>query len=268
MNGSTSLDAKAVVPAVLNPIGMARTRWEEMGIDPDFAENQQAVVAAYERLGIRLDCTCTPYYLYQTRYGDHLAWSESSAVCYANSVIGARTNREGGPIRPCRGHHRKDALLWPAPRKNRVPQMVIDVHADTSKWTIADYGALGYHAGKLVGNRIPYFRGITPGADSLKAIGAAMAATGAVALYHVEGVTPEAQKNRYDLSGIEAVPVEQAEITRLVYGYPGRCRCSRLPALLPGRTGRDRPAPCRESRDKTALCLCCTGCDRQKRKNR
>ncbi len=76
----TSLDAKAVVPAVLNPIGMPRGRWREMGIDPDFAKKQQAVVAAYERLGIRLECTCTPYYLHETRYGDHLAWSESSAV--------------------------------------------------------------------------------------------------------------------------------------------------------------------------------------------
>jgi hypothetical protein len=215
-----SLDAKAVVPAVLNPIGMARTRWEEMGIDPAFAGNQQAVIAAYERLGIRLDCTCTPYYLYETRYGDHLAWSESSAVSYANSVIGARTNREGGPSAlaaaiigktPCYGLHLD---------KNREPQMVIDVHADTSNWTIADYGALGYHAGKIVGNRIPYFRGITPGADALKAIGAAMAATGAVALYHVEGVTPEAQKKRYDISGIETIPVEQAEISRLFTDIP------------------------------------------------
>jgi len=215
-----SLDAKAVVPAVLNPIGMARTRWEEMGIDPVFAENQQAVVAAYERLGIRLDCTCTPYYLYETRYGDHLAWSESSAVSYANSVIGARTNREGGPSAlaaaiigktPCYGLHLPE---------NRVPQMLIEVHADTSHWGVADYGALGYHAGKLVGNRIPYFRGIRPDPDQLKAIGAAMAATGAVALYHVEGVTPDAQKNRYDLTGIETVPVEQAEISSIFTDIP------------------------------------------------
>jgi hypothetical protein len=215
-----SLDAKAVVPAVLNPIGMARTRWEEMGIDPGFAKNQQAVVAAYEHLGIRLDCTCTPYYLYETRYGDHLAWSESSAVSYANSVIGARTNREGGPgalaaaiigKTPCYGLHLDT---------KRVPQMVIEVHADTSRWGVADYGALGYHVGKLVGNRIPYFRGIKPDADQLKAIGAAMAATGAVALYHVEGVTPEAQKNRYDLSGLETISVEQAEISRLFTQIP------------------------------------------------
>ena len=191
-----------------------------MGIDPDFAEKQQAVVAAYERLGIRLDCTCTPYYLYETRYGDHLAWSESSAVSYANSVLGARTNREGGPSAlaaalvgktPCYGLHLA---------KNRVPQMVIDVHADTSGWGIAEYGALGFYAGKLAGNRIPYLRSIRQEPDQLKAIGAAMAATGAVALYHVEGTTPEAQKNRFDLSGLDTVPVEQAEIAGLFSDIP------------------------------------------------
>ena len=76
---------------------MDRIRWEEMGIDPVFAKKQLEVISAYDRLGIRLECTCTPYYLNITEYGDHLAWSESSAVSYANSVIGARTNREGGP---------------------------------------------------------------------------------------------------------------------------------------------------------------------------
>ena len=95
----SSLDARAVVPAVLNPIGMPRGRWQEMGIEPGFAERQQAVIAAYERLGVNLECTCTPYYLHETSFGDHLAWSESSAVSYANSVIGARTNREGDRVR-------------------------------------------------------------------------------------------------------------------------------------------------------------------------
>ena len=155
-----------------------------MGIDPAFAERQQAVVAAYERLGIRLDCTCTPYYLYTTGFGDHLAWSESSAVCYANSVIGARTNREGGPSALAAALVGKTACYGLHLAKNRVPQVAIDVRADTTGWGIAEYGALGYHAGKLVGNRIPYYRGIRPGPDQLKALGAAMAATGAVALYH------------------------------------------------------------------------------------
>ncbi len=210
-----TLDAKAVVPAVLNPIGMPRDRWDEMGVSRGFAEKQMAVVAAYARLGIALECTCAPYYLRETSYGDHLAWSESSAVSYANSVIGARTNREGGPgalaaaligKTPCYGFHLAE---------NRKPQVVIAVKAGTADWTTADYGALGYHAGKLVGNRIPYFTGIRPERDQLKALGAAMAATGAVALYHVEGFTPEAQKNRYDVAGLEAIPVEGEDVRRL-----------------------------------------------------
>ena len=216
----SSLNAKAVVPAVLNPIGMPRSRWQEMGINPDFAKKQQDVIAAYERLGIQLECTCTPYYLYETRYGDHLAWSESSAVSYANSVIGARTNREGEPSAlaaalvgktPCYGLHLA---------KNRKPQLVIDVHADASSWSIADFGALGFHTGKFVGNRVPFFRGIKPDPDQLKALGAAMAATGAVALYHVEGITAESQKIQYDLSGLEIITVETKDISCLFKEIP------------------------------------------------
>jgi predicted aconitase len=211
----SSLDSRAVVPAVLNPIGMPRLRWKEMGIDTVFAERQQAVIAAYEKLGVHLECTCTPYYLYETSFGDHLAWSESSAVSYANSVIGARTNREGGPgalaaaligKTPCYGLHLE---------KNRCPQVIIEVQSDKKDWDISRYGALGYHVGKLAGNKIPYFRGISPEKDQLKALGAAMAATGAVAIYHVDNVTPEAKKNRYDLTGLDIVTVEAAEIDKL-----------------------------------------------------
>jgi len=214
------LDARAVVPAVLNPVGMPRGRWQEMGVDPAFAEKQNAVIAAYERLGIRLECTCTPYYLNSPGYKDHLAWSESSAVSYANSVIGARTNREGGPAAlaaaiigktPCYGLHLS---------ANRKPRMVIDVATGGGEVSIAHYGALGYYTGKIVGNRIPYFRGIRPDADRLKALGAAMAATGAVALYHVQGVTPEAKKVSADISGLETITIERGDIDRLFTEIP------------------------------------------------
>jgi predicted aconitase len=216
----SSLDARAVVPAVLNPIGMPRGRWKEMGIEPVFAERQQAVIGAYERLGVNLECTCTPYYLHETSFGDHLAWSESSAVSYANSVIGARTNREGGPgalaaalvgKTPCYGLHLDN---------NRNPDVVIELKSDENDWGIARYGALGYHTGKLVGNKIPYFLGITPDNDQLKALGAAMAATGAVALYHVKGVTPEARKNRFTISDLEIISIEPAEINQLFTDIP------------------------------------------------
>lgn len=233
----STLDAKAVVPAVLNPIGMPRRRWQEMGIDPDFARNQQAVVAAYERLGVLLECTCTPYYLRETSYGDHLAWSESSAVSYANSVIGARTNREGGPgalaaaligKTPCYGLHLPE---------NRVPQVVIEVKTPEYEWSIATFGALGYHVGKLVGNRIPFFTGIYPDRDQLKALGAAMAATGAVALYHVEGITPEAQKHRFSEAGIERIPVEAQEIAGIFREIPVEAVALGCPHCSPEELG-------------------------------
>jgi hypothetical protein len=233
----SSLDARAVVPAVLNPIGMPRERWEEMGVEPVFAERQQAVIAAYERLGVNLECTCTPYYLHETSFGDHLAWSESSAVSYANSVIGARTNREGGPgalaaalvgKTPCYGLHLE---------KNRNPQVIIEVISGDMEWSIAHYGALGYHAGKIVGNKIPFFRGIRPHADQLKALGAAMAATGAVALYHVDDVTPEAKKNHFNLSALEVISIEPAEIESLFTEIPVEAVAVGCPHCSPAELG-------------------------------
>ncbi len=215
-----SLDARAVVPAVVNPIGMPRDRWREMGIDRDFARKQEQVVLAYERLGIRLDCTCTPYYLNITEYGDHIAWSESSAVAYANSVIGARTNREGGPgalaaaiigKTPDYGLHRLE---------NRRPSFAVEVESGLDLSDPALYGALGYIAGKQAGNRIPLFTGIRPTKDHLKALGAAMAATGAVALFHVDGITPEARIFHFSTEGLERVKVGDRDIHAALQEIP------------------------------------------------
>jgi len=213
----TSLDAKASVPAILNPVGMDRIRWREMEIDPEFAKNQLDVIAAYDRLGIRLECTCTPYYLTITEYGDHLAWSESSAVAYANSVIGARTNREGGPSALAA------AILGRTPAyglhlvENRSPVICINVEDAPGNVDESWYGALGYLAGKIAGNRVPIFIGVRPSRDQLKNLGAAMAATGATALYHVQDITPEARVFKFDTTSLETVTITASEIAD-VYG--------------------------------------------------
>ena len=191
-------NTKVKVLTFLNPAGMDLEAWEEIGFPKDFAENQLRIMDAFKKMGIVITSTCTPYLAGNLpRFREHIAWSESSAVSFSNSVIGARTNREGGPSAlaaaicgrtPNYGLH-----LW----ENRQP--TIAIHVDAELTCAADYGALGYHVGKLIKNKIPYFTGIKDAnTDILKALGAAMAASGAVALYHIEGLTPEA-----DLVGSE-----------------------------------------------------------------
>jgi predicted aconitase len=206
-----SLDARVAVPAILNPVGMPREHWHELGISAEFAGKQTDILEAYRRLGVRLECTCTPYYLQITRYGDHLAWAESSAVAYANSVIGARTNREGGPSALAAAIIGKTPFYGLHRVENRRPQVVIEVSGDGP----IQYGMLGYLVGKKVGNRIPLFRGIRPHRDQLKALGAAMAATGAVALFHVENITPESRIFQFQKDNLEVIGVDNRELASL-----------------------------------------------------
>jgi len=231
------LDARVAVPTVLNPVGMDRDRWREMGIDPGFAKAQEEVIAAYRRLGLALECTCTPYYLYMTRYGDHLAWSESSAVVYANSVIGARTNREGGPgalAAAITGRTPEYGLHLIA---NRRPNLVVRVEDGAPLHDPALFGAMGYLSGRLVGGQIPLFEGISPGRDQLKALGAAMAASGSVALFHVAGITPEARIFSYDTAGLEVITVERKEIEAVLGDTPVEAVALGCPHCSPDELG-------------------------------
>jgi hypothetical protein len=197
--------AKVKMVTFLNPAGMDIEDWKEMGIPPDFAEKQLRIMNAFRKMGIIISATCTPYLAGNLpRYREHIAWSESSAISFSNSVIGARTNREGGPsalaaalcgVTPNYGLHLDE---------NRKPQLLVNVEATLED--NADFGALGYVVGKQAKNRIPFFKGIKDAdSDQLKSLGAAMAASGAVALYHVEGITPEA--HLMNAEGLESISV-------------------------------------------------------------
>lgn len=202
--------AKVKVPTTLNPPGMDLEDWKDLGIPADFAEKQIRIINAFKKMGVMLTATCTPYSVGNLpRFGEHIAWSESSAVSFANSVIGARTNREGGPsalaaaicgLTPNYGLHLGE---------NRKPNFLVKVNAELKN--SSDFGALGCYVGKIVKNGIPYFQGIkSADVDQLKALGAAMAASGAVALYHVEGITPEAKL--MDVSGLQTIEVGEEEL--------------------------------------------------------
>ena len=201
LNEWANQGARVRVPTTLNPAGIDLRAWREMGFSESFAHSQQAVVEAYRRFGIRPTCTCTPYLVGNAPgVGEHLAWAESSAVSYANSVLGARTNREGGPSALAAAITGRTAAYGLHLDENRRATLLVDVRCPVR--ATSDFGALGYLVGKAARNRVPYFVGLEVVGHGLpvpllKALGAAMAASGAVALYHVAGVTPEA-----DLPGI------------------------------------------------------------------
>jgi predicted aconitase len=192
--------AKVCVPTTLNPAGMDMAQWRALGFTDEFARHQQAVVEAYTAMGIRPTCTCTPYLVGSLPgRGDHIAWAESSAVSFANSALGARTNREGGPSALAAAITGRTAAYGLHLDEHRLARHRIDVRC--SLQTISDWSALGYLAGQRVHNGVPYFymhdnvsTADTDLTDQLKALGAAMAASGAVALYHVDGITPEARQ--------------------------------------------------------------------------
>jgi predicted aconitase len=186
--------ARARVPTMLNPAGMDLRVWRELGFSESFARSQLAVIDAFRRMGVRTTCTCTPYLVSDLpREGEHVAWAESSAVSYANSVLGARTNREGGPSALAAAITGRTAAYGLHLDENRRAALQVVVRCPVR--TLSDFGALGYLVGKAARNRVPYFVGLEAcSGPALKALGAAMAASGAVALYHVPGVTPEADR--------------------------------------------------------------------------
>lgn len=203
--------ARARVPAMLNPAGMDLGQWRELGFSEGFARRQQAVLGAYTALGITPTCTCTPYLVgFVPHLGQSVAWAESSAVSYVNSVLGARTNREGGPSALASAITGRTARYGLHLDEKRRATAIVEVHCPVR--TEADLGALGYLVGRQIQGGIPYFR-FSPSdwndsPQALKALGAAMAASGAVALYHVEGVTPEAQREPMVTPGVPTIVVQ------------------------------------------------------------
>ncbi len=145
------------------------------------------------KLGEMPKWSCTPYYQGSVpRLGQNIAWAESSAVSFANSVLGARTNRTPAGIAICAaltGRMPRYGLYQP---ENRRAQIKINI--EVKDLTPLDYSTIGILTGKLAGAKIPAIYGLPQSAtnDNLKYLGASAASSGSVALYHADGITPEA----------------------------------------------------------------------------
>jgi predicted aconitase len=210
-------DGRARVKTTLNPAGMDLTDWRRQGIAADFAAKQLEVIDAYRRLGVEISCTCTPYLAgNEPGLGDHIAWGESSAVVYANSVLGARTNREGGPSALAASLTGRTPLYGYHLDENRVATLVVDVTAAPA--SPEDFAAMGYAVGRAAGTGIPHFRGVerrSASLEALKELSAALASSGGVAMFRMEGVTPETEGPP---GGTAAISFGRRDLTEAIDG--------------------------------------------------
>lgn len=203
-----SRTARVKVKTTVNPVGMDLRAWRDLGIPEDFAAKQVRIVEAYRRMGVEETWSCIPYQVgNRPGLGEHVAWAESSAAIFANSVLGARTNREGGPSAlaaavtgwtPNYGLHLSE---------NRRPTVRVIIGTSVKGY---EYHLLGHYLAKVLREGIPFIEGLRPAEDDLKALGAAMATSSEINMYHLKGVTPEWRD--VNTTGLERLEVERQEL--------------------------------------------------------
>jgi len=198
---------RARVPCTANPSGFDQDYLSEMNIPREYVEKQLRIIELYKKMGVDPIFTCTPYYLRKPRPSWHLAWAESSAVIYANSVLGSWTNREGGPSALAA------ALIGKVPEygmhqaENREANTLIKV--ESSPLNEAEFGALGIYAGKLLKDRIPLFEGLSSYTkDNLKQLGAALASSGMASIFH--------HHKPYRRRELETISIEERDIKNTI----------------------------------------------------
>jgi predicted aconitase len=204
------------VPTTLNVSSLDLLHPDRYLGDQGTARAARRLMEAYVAMGCRPTWTCAPYQLpKRPAFGEHLAWAESNAIVFANSVIGARTGRYGDFIDICAAITGRVPNAGLHLTKHRRAQAVFDVHRLPGRLLEEDavYPLLGHVVGAETGNLIPVIDGLPPGVseDRLKALGAAAASSGGVALVHVTGSTPEASTLAEALQ--QRAPVRMVEIT-------------------------------------------------------
>ncbi|PTB49425.1 hypothetical protein M431DRAFT_126205 [Trichoderma harzianum CBS 226.95] len=211
---------KVSVPTTLNSISVDQRRWRAQGVASTFGEAAEKLATAYTDMGALPTFTCAPYLLPSApKQGDQVAWAESNAVVYANSVLGAKTMKYPDFLDIC------IALTGRAPQgglhieSNRRASLCVELPV-LREDDVDDslYPLLGYYVGGIAGNRIPVIVGLDvlhPSTDDLKAFGAAFATMASAPMFHIVGVTPEAatlQDATGGRDGIESVHLDLRQL--------------------------------------------------------
>jgi predicted aconitase len=199
--------ARVAVPATLNVSSLDLLHPELYRGDPRTAAEARKLMDLYVAMGCHPTWTCAPYQVVSSGagrgwlparpgLGEHVAWAESNAVVFANSVLGARTERYGDFIDICAAVTGRVPDAGLHRHENRRGRVLFRLHRVGERLLSQDvlYPVLGHLVGLAAGSRVPVIDGLPPTAseDQLKALGAGAASSGAVALFHVVGVTPEA----------------------------------------------------------------------------
>ena len=190
------LGARVTIPTTMNAISVDWSNWRAQGVPESFGHPAARLADAYVRMGCRPTFTCSPYLLADAPGpGEAIAWAESNAVIFANTVLAARTAKHPDFLDLCialTGRAPLSGVYLDAHRKaRRVIDFALPDAPDDSFWPL-----VGYLAGKASPDRIPLLRGLAgghPDRDDLKALCAAFGTTSAAPMLHIEGVTPEAE---------------------------------------------------------------------------
>jgi predicted aconitase/predicted aconitase with swiveling domain len=204
------MGAQVRVPTTMNAISVDRANWQAQGVPASFGNPAARLADAYVRMGCRPTFTCSPYLLASApQAGEAIAWAESNAVIFANTVLGARTPKHPDFLDLCIAMTGRAPLSGVYLDEHRQAQCIVDIelpdNVDDAFWPL-----IGYLAGHAAPDRIPLLRGLAsarPSTDDLKALCAAFGTTSAAPMLHVEGVTPEAD-------GGATVGAERKTITR------------------------------------------------------
>jgi predicted aconitase len=184
------------VPTITDPRGTDFSKADFLGQTTAMLDLERRAIAAFVKLGVAMTDTCINYQTIQapTR-NEHVAFGDTGVVIYSNSICGARSNFEGGPSALAAG------ITGRTPRYgfhlDAARRATLRVRVDFTPESLNEWGALGACIGRIAGNywAVPAVEGLegAPRSDALKHFGAAMASFGSVALFHLVGITPEAE---------------------------------------------------------------------------
>jgi predicted aconitase len=210
------MNARVAIPTTMNTGSADLVSECSVGPRSDY-ESARDVMRIFRDLGCATTYTCSPFQEPQNRlrFGEHVAWGESNAVVFANSVFGARTNRYGNVIDIAAALTGRVPYAGLHITENRRATVVVRLDGLPEEIVQGTYfyHVFGYLLGRIAGERITAITGVThkPTHDQLKALGAAAASSGAIPMFHMVGVTPEAATLEDALQGHE--PDETVSVT-------------------------------------------------------